>query len=143
MTGYWKDEEKTAKTIDKDGWVHTNDMGYRDEDGYFFLAGRVTDMIKRGGELIAPEEVEMVLRTHPKIDEVAVIGVPDEEWGEQPRAIVVLKKGETTTADEISEYARARLSSFKRPRTVVFVDSLPRNPMGKVLKRELRQKYGK
>ncbi len=142
MAGYWKDAEKTAKTIDKDGWVHTNDMGYRDEDGYFFLAGRVTDMIKRGGELIAPEEVELVLNTHPKIDEVAVIGVPDEEWGEQPKAIVVLKKGETATADEIIEYARSRLSSFKRPRSVIFVDSLPRNPMGKILKKDLRAKYG-
>ena len=143
MTGYWKDEEKTAKTIDKDGWVHTGDIGYVDEDGYFFLAGRATDIIIRAGENISPEELETVLQAHPKIEEVAVIGVPDETWGEEPRAIVVLKKGETATAEEIMEYCRAELASFKRPRSIVFVDSLPRNPMGKILKRELRDKYGK
>ena len=143
MTGYWKDEEKTEKTIDKEGWVHTGDMGYMDEDGYFFLAGRTTDMIIRGGENISPEEVEAVLHSHPKIEEVAVIGIPDEEWGEQPRAIVVVKQGETATGDEIIEYCRARMSSFKRPRSVIFVNELPRNPMGKVLKRVLREQYGK
>lgn len=142
MTGYWKDQEKTEKTIDKDGWVHTSDMGYRDEDGYFFLGGRSTDMIIRAGENIAPEEVENALRSHPKIDEVAVIGVPDETWGEEPRAIVVLKQGETATAEEIMEYCREKLASYKRPRSVIFVDELPRNPMGKVLKRVLREKYG-
>ncbi len=143
MTGYWKDNEKTEKTIDKGGWVHTGDMGYVDEDGYFFLAGRATDMIIRAGENISPEEVEAVLHSHPKVEEAAVIGVPDEEWGEQPRAVVVLKQGETATAEEIMEYCRAKMSSFKRPRSVVFVDELPRNPMGKVLKRVLREQYGK
>jgi len=142
MTGYWKDKEKTEKTIDKDGWVHTGDMGYVDEDGYFFLAGRATDMIIRAGENISPEEIEAVLHSYPKIEEAAVIGVPDEEWGEQPRAVVVLKQGETATTEEIIEYCRARMSSFKRPRSVVFVDELPRNPMGKVLKRVLREQYG-
>ena len=141
MTGYWKDEEKTEKTIDKDGWVHTGDMGYKDKDGYFYLAGRATDMIIRGGENISPEEVETVLLTYSKVEEAAVIGVPDEEWGEQPRAIVVLKQGEVATAEEIMEYCRTNLSSFKRPRSVVFVNELPRNPMGKVLKRVLRQQY--
>ena len=143
MTGYWKDKEKTEKTIDKDGWVHTGDMGYVDKDGYFFLAGRATDMIIRGGENISPEEVEAVLRTYPKIEDVVVIGVPDEEWGEQPRAVVVLKPGETATPEEIIEYCRAKIAGFKRPRSVVFVAELPRNPMGKILKRELREKYGK
>lgn len=143
MTGYWRDQEKTDKTIDKDGWVHTGDMGYMDEDGYYFLSGRTTDMLKRGGEFISPEEVEMVLHSHPKIEEAAIIGVPDVEWGENPRAIVVLKKGQKATPEEVMEYTRERLASFKRPRSVIFVDSLPRNPMGKVLKRELREKYGK
>ncbi|MFC2013502.1 long-chain-fatty-acid--CoA ligase [Chloroflexota bacterium] len=143
MTGYWKDEEKTEKTIDKDGWVHTGDMGYVDEDGYFYLAGRATDMIIRGGENIAPEEVEAVLHSHPKIEEAAVIGVPDVEWGEQPMAIVVLKKAETAAAEEIMEYCREKIASFKRPRSIVFVDELPRNPIGKVLKRVLRDQYGK
>ncbi|MFC1985958.1 long-chain-fatty-acid--CoA ligase [Chloroflexota bacterium] len=143
MSGYWKDQEKTEKTIDKDGWVHTGDMGYVDEDGYFFLAGRSTDMIIRGGENISPEEVEGVMYSHPKIEECAVIGVSDEEWGEVPMAVVVIKKGETAAPEELMEYCRANLASFKRPRSVVFADELPRNPMGKVLKRVLREQYGK
>jgi acyl-CoA synthetase (AMP-forming)/AMP-acid ligase II len=143
MTGYWKDEEKTAKTIDKDGWVHTGDVGYVDEDGYFFLSGRSSDMIIRAGENISPEELENVIRDHPKVEDVAVIGVPDETWGEEPRAVVIPKKGEQVTEEEIMEHCRANLASFKRPRTVVFVDDLPRNPMGKLVKREIREKYGK
>jgi len=144
MSGYWKDEEKTQKTVDKDGWVHTGDMGFVDEDGYFFLAGRVTDMIIRGGENISPEEVEAVLHSYPKIDEAAVIGIPDEEWGEVPKAFCVVKEGcEDCTPEEIMEYCRANLASYKRPRMVEFIDELPRNPMGKVLKRVLREKEEK
>jgi acyl-CoA synthetase (AMP-forming)/AMP-acid ligase II len=143
MTGYWKDEEKTKKTIDKDGWVHTGDMGYRDEDGYFFLAGRATDLIIRGGENISPEEVENAIFAHPKIDDVAVIGVPDEEWGEVPKAICVLKEGcEDCTPEEIMEHCRQNLASYKRPRSVIFVKELPRSSVGKVLKRVLRDEYG-
>jgi len=143
MSGYWKDEEKTAKTIDKDGWVHTGDVGYVDEEGYYFLSGRSSDMIIRAGENISPEELENVIREHPKVEDVAVIGVPDETWGEEPRAVVIAKKGEKPTEEEIMEWCRERLASFKRPRTVVFVDDLPRNPMGKLIKREIREKYGK
>jgi acyl-CoA synthetase (AMP-forming)/AMP-acid ligase II len=143
MTGYYKDEEKTASTIDKDGWVHTSDMGYCDEDRYFYLAGRSSDLIKRGGEFISPEELENVIVTHPKIEDVAVIGLYDEEWGELPKAICVLKKGQTCDDSEIMEYCRTRMASFKRPRSVVFVDELPRNALGKVVKKELRDKYGK
>ncbi len=143
MTGYYKDREKTAATIDKFGWVHTSDMGYRDEDGYFFLAGRATDLIKRGGEYISPDELENVICTHPKVKDVAVIGIYDEEWGELPRAICVLKQGESCSDADIMEYCRERLSSFKRPRSVVFVEELPRNPLGKILKKELRERYGK
>jgi acyl-CoA synthetase (AMP-forming)/AMP-acid ligase II len=143
MTGYWKDEEKTAKTIDKDGWVHTGDVGYVDEDGYYFLAGRSSDMIIRAGENISPEELENVIRQHPKVEDVAVIGIPDETWGEEPRAVVIPKKGVKATEEEIMEYCRANLASFKRPRSVIFVDELPRNPMGKLIKREIREKYGK
>jgi len=142
MSGYWKDEEKTGKTIDKDGWVHTGDIGYMDEEGYFFLAGRATDMIIRAGENISPEEVEGVVLSHPKVDEAAVIGVPDEEWGELPMAVVVVKKGESVTPEDIMEHCRANLASFKRPRSIVFVDELPRNPMGKIIKRQLREQYG-
>jgi len=142
MTGYWHDQEKTSQVITKDGWLRTGDKGWRDEDGYIYLAGRSDDMIIRGGENISPEEVENVLYSHPRIEEAAVIGVPDPEWGQQPRAIVALKKGETASQEEIMEYCRSRLAGFKRPRSVIFVDSLPRNPMGKVLKKELREKYG-
>jgi len=143
MTGYWKDDDKTDKTIDEDGWVHTGDIGYIDEGGYFFLSGRATDMIIRGGENISPEEVEAVLLTYPKIEDVAVIGVPDDEWGEVPMAVAVIKQGETSTAEELMEFCRANLASFKRPRSVVFVDEIPRNPMGKILKKQLREQYSK
>jgi acyl-CoA synthetase (AMP-forming)/AMP-acid ligase II len=142
MTGYWRDEQKTSQVMTKDGWLRTNDMGWMDEEGYIYLAGRGDDMIIRGGENISPEEVEDVLRSHPKVDEAAVIGVPDPEWGQQPRAIVVVKKGEAATSEEIIEHCRSRLAGFKRPRSVIFVDSLPRNPMGKVLRKNLREEHG-
>ena len=93
-----------------------------DEDGYIYLAGRADDLIIRGGENISPREVEDVIISHPKVEEAAVIGIPDEEWGQEPRAIVVLKGGETATADEIIEFSRSTLASFKRPRSVIFVE---------------------
>ena len=140
MSGYWHDEHKTAQVMTTDGWLRTGDMGWMDEEGYIYLSGRKDDMIIRGGENISPEEVEEVLHSHPQIDEAAVIGVPDPEWGQEPVAFVVLKKGEVANEAEIIEYCRSRLS-FKRPRSVIFLDSLPRNPMGKVLKRVLREQY--
>jgi len=143
MSGYWKDDEKTAQTIDKDGWVHTGDVGYVDEAGYYFLSGRSSDMIIRAGENISPEELENAIRDHPKVEDVAVIGVPDETWGEEPRAVIIPKKGEKPTEEEIMEHCRVNLASFKRPRSVVFVDDLPRNPMGKLIKMDIREKYGK
>ena len=143
MSGYWKDEEKTAKALTADGWLRTSDRGYVDEEGYIYLAGRGDDMIIRGGENISPGEVEDVLYAHPKIDEAAVIGVPDPDWGQEPKAVVVLKGGEMATGEEIMEFCRERLSSFKRPRYVTFVGELPRTSTGKVLKRDLREKHGK
>jgi acyl-CoA synthetase (AMP-forming)/AMP-acid ligase II len=142
MKGYWHDELKTAKAFTPDGWLITGDRGWMDEEGYIFLAGRADDMIIRGGENISPEEVEDVLHSHPKVEAAAVIGAADLEWGQQPRAIIVLKKGEVATAEEIIEYCRSKLASFKRPRSVVFVDCLPRNAMGKVLRKVLREQYG-
>ena len=141
MSGYWKDDEKTARAKTKDGWLKTGDKGWVDEDGYVFLAGRGDDMIIRGGENISPEEVEDVLHSHPDIEEAAVIGIPDPEWGQEPCAVVVLKKEKTTTAEEIMEYCHSRLAGFKRPRQVIFVECLPRNTMGKVLRKELRTNY--
>jgi acyl-CoA synthetase (AMP-forming)/AMP-acid ligase II len=142
MTGYWHDEEKTAQVMTQDGWLRTGDKGWMDEDGYIYLAGRSDDMIIRGGENISPAEVEGVLYSHPKIEDAAIIGIPDAKWGQVPRAIVALKKREVATPEEIMEYCRSGLAGFKRPRSVIFVDSLPRNQMGKVLKKELREKYG-
>jgi acyl-CoA synthetase (AMP-forming)/AMP-acid ligase II len=142
MTGYWRDEEKTSQVMTQDGWLRTGDMGYMDEEDYIYLTGRADDMIIRGGENISPEEVEDILHSHPKIEEAAVIGVSDPEWGQEPRAVVVLKKGEAATSEEIIEYCRSRLAGFKRPRSVFFIDSLPRNPMGKVMRKKLREEYG-
>jgi acyl-CoA synthetase (AMP-forming)/AMP-acid ligase II len=142
MTGYWDDQEKSSQVITADRWLKTGDMAWMDEEGYIYLAGRGDDMIIRGGENISPEEVEDVLHSHPKVEDAVVIGVPDQEWGQQPRAIVVLKEDTNANPEEIIEFCRARLAGFKRPRSVVFVDELPYNQMGKVLKKKLRERYG-
>ncbi len=141
MTGYWKREEETAEAL-VDGWLHTGDVGWMDGDGYVFITGRTKDLIIRGGENISPGEIEAVLEQHPKVGEAAVIGVPHLDWGEEVKAIVVLKPGESATADEIMQYARSRMASFKAPKYVAFVDELPRNYLGKVLKTDLRKTHG-
>jgi acyl-CoA synthetase (AMP-forming)/AMP-acid ligase II len=141
MKGYWKQEKATSTTIDKNGWLHTGDLGYQDEGGYIFLAGRAKDIIKRGGEMISPEEVENCILEHPGVEDVAIIGVQDTEWGERVRACVVKKAGHNVTEAEIIEWCRGRLASFKKPESVVFMDEIPRNPMGKILKKDLRAKY--
>jgi len=143
MKGYWKDEERTEKAFTADGWYRTGDLGYKDEEGYIYLTGRGDDVIVRGGENIGPDEVESVLSTHPKIEEAAVIGVKDEEWGQQVRAIVRLKKGETATEQEIIDFCRPQLAGFRRPTSVVLVtEELPKTSTGKILRRKLRDKYG-
>lgn len=142
MKGYWGDEEGATQVFTPNGWLATKDKGWMDEEGYIFLAGRADDLIIRGGENISPEEVEDVLHSHPKVEEAAVIGVPDPKWGQQPIALVVIKRGEIASDEEIIEYCRSRLASSKCPQSVVFVDSLPRNPMGKVMRKVLRERYG-
>jgi acyl-CoA synthetase (AMP-forming)/AMP-acid ligase II len=142
MKSYWGDADKSAQVITTDGWLRTGDKGWMDEDGYIYLAGRGDDMIIRGGENISPEEVEDVLHAHPKIDEAAVIGIPHPDWGQEPCAVVALKKGTNADTDEMMAYCRSRLPGFKRPGSVIFIDSLPRNQMGKVLKKKLREIYG-
>ncbi|MBI2916459.1 MAG: long-chain-fatty-acid--CoA ligase [Chloroflexi bacterium] len=142
MSGYWKNPEATAKTV-RGGWLYTGDFGYMDEDSYVYLVGRGGDIIKRGGEKISPDEIEACLTSHPKVDEAAVIGVPDPDWGEVIKAVVVLKKGQQAQPQELIEHCRVHMSSFKKPESIVFVDELPRNPMGKVLRRVLREQYGK
>jgi acyl-CoA synthetase (AMP-forming)/AMP-acid ligase II len=140
MIGYWNMPDATAQTL-VDGYVHSGDVGYLDEDGYVYVLDRAKDMIVSGAENISPVEVENALFGHPAVAEVAVIGVPDERWGEAVNAIVVLKPGQTVTAEELIACARQRVASYKLPKSVHFVDALPRNPTGKVLKRELRKHY--
>jgi acyl-CoA synthetase (AMP-forming)/AMP-acid ligase II len=117
-------------------------MGWVDADGYAFLAGRKDDMIIRGGENIAPAEVEATLQLHPAVDEAAVVGVPDVEWGQRVAAAVALRPGATVTEDELIEFCRARLASFKKPEVVRFFPALPKNPLGKILRRDLRVAFG-
>ena len=140
MKGYWNREEATKETL-RGGWLYTGDLGYWDDEGFIFLSGRAKDFLKRGGEMIAPEEVEQIIMSHPSVDEAAIIGIPDIEWGERVRAIVVRKPDAELTAEEVIEHCRPRMAGFKRPEDVVFIDELPRNPMGKVLKRVLREDY--
>jgi acyl-CoA synthetase (AMP-forming)/AMP-acid ligase II len=126
----------------RDGWLPTRDMGWIDEDGYIFLAGRRDDMIIRGGENIAPAEVEAVLQTHPSVEEVVVIGLPDVEWGQKVAAVVVPCADTQVTADELIAYCRERLASFKKPEEIRFLAELPKNDLGKVLRRVLRAQFG-
>jgi acyl-CoA synthetase (AMP-forming)/AMP-acid ligase II len=140
MLGYWNLPDATAKTL-IDGYVHTGDAGYLDEHGYVYVHDRVKDMIVSGGENIYPAEVESALFGHPAVADVAVIGVPDDRWGEAVKAVVVLKAGQAANADELIGFARNRIAGYKLPKTVDFIPELPRNPSGKVLKRELRKPY--
>jgi long-chain acyl-CoA synthetase len=143
MKGYWNKPEETAKAFTDDGWFKTGDAGFIDEEGYVFLTDRVKDMIVSGGENVYPAEVENVLSGHPDIEDVAIIGVPDEKWGETVKAIVVRRTGAHPKPEEIIEFARERLARYKCPTSVDFVGALPRNPSGKILKRELREPYWK
>jgi len=140
MLGYWNLPEATQAAI-RDGWFHTGDAGYMDRDGYLYIYDRVKDMIISGGENIYPAEVENALFGHPAIADVAVIGVPDAKWGEAVKAVVVRKPGAAVSVQELIEFARARIAGFKLPSSIDFVDALPRNPSGKILKRELRKPY--
>ncbi|QQS11974.1 MAG: long-chain-fatty-acid--CoA ligase [Rhodospirillales bacterium] len=142
MKGYWKLPEATARAMRGD-WFFTGDAGYLDAKGYLFIYDRVKDMIVSGGENIYPAEVESALFSHPAIADVAVIGVPDERWGEAVKAVVVTKPGTELTPAEVIRWARERIAGYKLPKTVDFVDALPRNPTGKILKRELREPYWK
>ncbi len=127
MKGYWKRAKDTARTI-KAGWLHTGDAGYLDESGYLYIHDRVKDMIVSGGENIYPAEIENALYGHPDIADIAVIGVPDERWGEAVKALVVLKQGCLANVADILGYARERLAGYKIPKSVEFIDTLPRNP---------------
>jgi fatty-acyl-CoA synthase len=139
MKGYWNRPDATAQAIDQEGWFHTGDVGYLDADGFLFIADRVKDMVISGGENVYPAEVESVLYEHPAVAEVAVIGVPDDRWGEAVAAVVALKPGASLTLDELRDFGGKSLARYKLPSHLHFVDVLPRNPAGKVLKYELRE----
>ncbi|MFZ9894991.1 MAG: class I adenylate-forming enzyme family protein, partial [Burkholderiaceae bacterium] len=141
MKGYWQMPEETAKSINAEGWFRSGDAGYLDADGYLYIHDRVKDMIVSGGENVYPAEVENVLMSHPAIADVAVIGVPDEKWGETPKAVVVRKPGVEVSEQEIIDFARERLAKFKCPTSVDWIEALPRNPSGKILKKDLREPY--
>jgi acyl-CoA synthetase (AMP-forming)/AMP-acid ligase II len=141
MKGYWRMPEATAETILPDGFLRTGDAGYLDDDGYLYIHDRVKDMIISGGENVYPAEVENALMSHPDIADVAVIGVPSERWGETPKAIVVRAPGTDVEPRAIIAFAKERLAGYKCPTSVDFIDVLPRNPSGKVLKKDLRAPY--
>jgi long-chain acyl-CoA synthetase len=141
MVGYWNNPEETAKAITPDGWFRTGDAGYVDADGYLFLHDRVKDMIVSGGENVYPAEVENAVMGCPGVADVAVIGVPDERWGEAVKAIVVKQPDSAVSPEDIIAWTRERIAGFKVPKSVDFADELPRNPSGKILKKDLRAPY--
>ena len=141
MLGYWKNEEATAKTL-RDGWLRTGDMARMDTDGYLYLVDRKNDMIVSGALNVYPSEVERVLQQHEGIFEVAVIAVPSEKWGEEVKAIVVLKEGENISEKDLIDFCDGKIAGFKKPKTIEFIDELPRNLTGKILKKDLRKRFG-
>ncbi len=140
MQGYWNRPEATAKTI-VNGWLHTGDIGRMDEEGYVYILDRAKDMIISGGENVYPVEVEKTLISHEAIDDVAVIGVPDERWGEVPLAVIVSSNRSALSVTVIDEYCRGKLAGYKIPKHIECVDMLPRNPTGKILKKDLREQF--
>jgi len=138
--GYWNLPEETANAL-RDGWMHTGDMATVDEDGYIYIVDRKKDIIITGGINVYSVEIEQVIATHPAVSMVAVIGVPDEQWGEAIQACVVLKPGQTTTEEEIIRWCRDRLASYKKPKYVQFLTDMPLSGTGKILKRVLRERY--
>lgn len=141
MVGYWGQPEVTAQTVDDAGWLRTGDAGYLDTDGYLYICDRFKDMICSGAENIYPAEVESAIYGHPAVQEVAVIGVPHDKWGEEVKAVVVLRPGAAADADAILAHARSRIAGFKLPKSVDFVAAMPRTPSGKIMRRKLREPY--
>ncbi len=139
-SGYWRNPEATARAL-RDGWFHTGDMARQDADGFYYMAGRYKDMIISGGENVYAAEVETVFLEHPAVREAALIGMPDDKWGEVGLMIVVARPEITATAEELLAFCRGRLARYKVPKQVVFADALPYSPYGKVMKAELREKY--
>ena len=139
MKGYYKMPEATAAAIDKDGWLHTGDLALRTPEGNYRITGRLKDMIIRGGENIYPKEIEEFIYTHEKVQDVQVIGVPDDQYGEEIMACIILKEGESMTVDEMKQYIRDHMAKHKVPKYIDFVDSFPMNAAGKILKFKMRE----
>jgi acyl-CoA synthetase (AMP-forming)/AMP-acid ligase II len=142
MKGYWNKPELTSQTIEN-GWVHTGDVGYLDGDRFLYIVDRKKDMIISGGENIYPREIEEVLYSHPAVREAAVIGVPSEKWGEDVKAVIALKRETKVTEEEIIEFCKDKLASYKKPKTIDFMEELPKTGSGKIFKRALKEKYWK
>jgi acyl-CoA synthetase (AMP-forming)/AMP-acid ligase II len=140
MKGYYKQPDKTAEAI-VDGWLHTGDVGHLDAHGYLHITDRKKDMIISGGFNVYPNEVEQVIWAHPAVQDCAVIGVPDDQWGEAVKAVVELKAGQSVTAEELIALCKEKIGSVKAPKSVDFIATLPRSAVGKVLKKDLRQAY--
>jgi fatty-acyl-CoA synthase len=141
MVGYWNLPDATARTLGRDNWLRTGDAGYLDKDGFLYIHDRIKDMIISGGENIYPAEVESAICDHPDVAEVAVIGIPDDTWGEAVKAVVVLKPGKELGATDLMKFTRERIAGFKAPKTIDFIAALPRNASGKILRRQLRDPY--
>ena len=139
MKGYYKMPEATAAAIDKDGWLHTGDLALRTPEGNYRITGRLKDMIIRGGENIYPKEIEEFIYTHEKVQDVQVIGVPDDQYGEEIMACIILKEGESMTVDEMKQYIRDHMAKHKVPKYIDFVDNFPMNAAGKILKFKMRE----
>jgi fatty-acyl-CoA synthase len=139
MKGYYKMPEETAKVIDKNGYLHSGDLGYRDSDGYFYVTGRLKDMIIRGGENIYPKEVEDFLYTCPGVSDVQVVGVKSKKYGEQPSAFIIKQKGSDITEQDVLDYCNGKISWYKIPKYIAFVDEFPLNAAGKIKKFKLRE----
>ena len=139
MRGYWNDPEKTGQAIDEDGWMHTGDLAVMADDGYCNIVGRIKDMVIRGGENVYPREIEEFLYTHPAVEDVQVIGVPDAKYGEELMAWVKLVPGATATPDDLREFCRGKIAHFKIPRYVKLVDEFPMTVTGKIRKVEMRE----
>jgi acyl-CoA synthetase (AMP-forming)/AMP-acid ligase II len=142
MVGYYKDEEKTKQTVDKDGWLHSGDLGFM-RKGQLYTVERKKECINTGSEKVFPLEVEEAILDHPAVDDVCVIGVPDEDYGSIVRAVVILRKGKNSSEEEIKDWCKGKIASYKKPRSVVFVESFPKSPVGKILRQKVRELYGK
>lgn len=142
MIGYWKQPDITARTL-RGGWLHTGDMGTVDQDGYIYLMDRKADMIITGGENVYPKEAEDILYEHPAVQECAVVPAPDEKWGERIHAVVVLKAGQVVTEEELIDFCKSKLAHYKCPKRVEFWKELPKTPIGKIMRKEVKAHFWK